>query len=516
MELFEKLNFFEPKKDALEDFSECVKDLFANLRSYAKSKYKMQFFVDRVIESGLRLKYSPIHSHEVDKVKASLLDDFDRAFIKKFGILELLDNLKDTNKEKQIDQFIKNLNKNLSDLIEAYLEKIKSDKTYDIYNMMKGDDSLLDHADFSKQVFPLKVELLKFQEWVKDTNQRVLIIFEGRDAAGKSAAIHEITENLDPKHFRIESFGIPTEEEKKNWFRRYEKVLPKPGEIVLFDRSWYNRGIIEPAMGYCTPEEYEHFMCSVCDFEEKLINNGIILYKFWLDINKNKQVTRFEMRRRDPLRYWKFSDNDEKILKKWDQLTPYIQRVMSETKDWETIPSDDKLTGIVSTMSKILSKVDYSHKKHELFSQTKSLVFLDIHGVIITDIKTNKNGDHDCTRGWDKAAIRNLNQLTDLTGAKIVIISNCKNKIRWKDLVDMLRGVGVTGDIIGKTDRLHKSLREEQIERWFKQHGKPKNWVVIDDTPYDDYAKIPEHVIRPHARIGFSTGDLTVALKKLS
>ena len=147
-----------------------------------------------------------------------------------------------------------------------YNNKINTDKEYDVFNIMKGNKDAITPKEFHQKIYELQIELLKLQEWVTETGKRVLVIFEGRDAAGKSANIESFTENLNPKHFRVETFDIPTEEEKKDWFKRYIKVLPKEGEIVFFDRSWYNRGIIEPAMGYCTPEEYEEFMADVNDF----------------------------------------------------------------------------------------------------------------------------------------------------------------------------------------------------------------------------------------------------------
>ena len=226
-------------------------------------------------------------------------------------------------------------------------------------NLMRCNATLVEKcvAYFHSKIFELQIELLKLQEWVVENKKKVLIIFEGRDAAGKSANIEAFTDNLNPKHYRVETFDIPTEDEKKNWFKRYIKVLPKEGEIVFFDRSWYNRGIIEPAMGYCTPEQYEEFMDDVNDFEEWVLHHGIQVFKFWLDIEKSKQIARFEMRKRDPLKYWKFSDNDHKILKKWDKLSPYIERVLNETNQhvpWKKINSDDKLNGILESIQIVL------------------------------------------------------------------------------------------------------------------------------------------------------------------
>ena len=162
---------------------------------------------------------------------------------------------------------------------------------------------------------------------------------------------------------------------------------------------------------------------------------------------------------------------------------------------------------------KLIDKSYFDSKKNVL-SNIKNLIFLDIHGVLITDIKIDKNGDSECDSGWNDGAIKNLNELTNLTNAKIVIISDCKNRVKFKRLVNMLKKAGISGDIIDKTIQIHKTLRKEQIDNWFNLNGEPKNWVVIDDKVYDDYVLIPDNVIRPNPKIGFSEEDLELALNK--
>ena len=510
-------NFFRPSENPLDDFYECAKDLLSNLRTIIHHKHKVQFFVDRLKKSAIRLKYEKqLSSVKLQKIINSLLNDYDKEIVKEFGILGLLRNIDEKKKNKYINNFVENLNSEVEELINYYNNKINTDKEYDVFNIMKGAKNMITPRDFRTKIFELQIELLKLQEWVVENKKKVLIIFEGRDAAGKSANIEAFTQNLNPKHYRVETFDIPTEEEKQNWFKRYIKVLPKEGEIVFFDRSWYNRGIIEPAMGYCSPEQYEEFMDDVNDFEEFVLSHGIKLFKFWLDIEKDKQVARFEMRKRDPLRYWKFSDNDEKILKKWDKLSPYIERVMNETNEhvkWNKINSDDKLNGILEATQTVLKEFNYDYKNYKLFKQTEFVIFLDFHGVVITKIYKDKKGKHDCFRGFDKQAIKNLNKLCELTDGKIVLITNCKNYCRYDDLIEKLKKEGFTGEIVGKTVEIEPELRADQINLWFKTAGQPRQWIVIDDKHYPDYDEFPDHIVRTKLENGFTEKDLKKALK---
>jgi len=269
-------------------------------------------------------------------------------------------------------------------------------------------------------------------------------------------------------------------------------------------------------MGYCTPEQYDEFMDDVNDFEEFVLEHGIKVFKFWLDIEKDKQVARFEMRKRDPLRYWKFSENDEKILKKWDKLSPYIERVLNETNQhipWKKINSDDKLNGILETVQTVLKEFNYDYKNYELFKQTEFVIFLDFHGVLITKIHTDKKGRHDCFKGYNRDAIKNLNKLCELTGGKIVLITNCKNYCKFDDFVDQLREYGFAGDVIGKTIDIDPQLRADQIDLWFKTNGKTREWIIIDDKHYDDYDEFPEHIVRTKLEQGFTEKDLKKAIK---
>lgn len=213
----------------------------------------------------------------------------------------------------------------------------------------------------------LQVELLKLQEWVVSEKKRMIILFEGRDAAGKGSTIKRFIENLNPKNHRVVELGIPTKTESRYWFRRYQKHFPQPGEIVFFDRSWYTRALIEPTMGYCTKGQYKYFMSKVADWESKLIEEGIILIKFYLSVDKEKQVIRFRQRMESPLKYWKYSPNDEMVQTKWEVFTNFkeqmFERTSTETSPWVVINSNLKMSARLNAMLYAIQSVDYAGKK---------------------------------------------------------------------------------------------------------------------------------------------------------
>jgi polyphosphate kinase 2 len=204
------------------------------------------------------------------------------------------------------------------------------------------------------------------QEWVKANDERLLILFEGRDAAGKGSAIKRFVENLNVKHFRIESFGIPSKYEEDHWFERYERVLPQKGEIVFFDRSWYTRAVTEPTMGYCSDNQYEKFMSDVLPFEHKLVKDGVRLIKFWFSITKQKQKYRFALRQASPLKYWKYSPNDEAAVKRWETFTKYkeamFDRTSSTVSPWIVVDGNDKKVARLNAMRYVLNQIPYANR----------------------------------------------------------------------------------------------------------------------------------------------------------
>lgn len=220
---------------------------------------------------------------------------------------------------------------------------------------------------YEKELTKLQVELLKFQNHVKDKGLKVLILVEGRDAAGKGGTIKRITEHLNPRGARIVALSKPSDTERSQWyFQRYTQHLPSAGEIVLFDRSWYNRAGVEPVMGFCTQEEHKEFLREVPKFETMLVNSGIILFKFYFSVGKEEQAKRFRERKTDPLKQFKLSPIDEKSQELWDEYTVAKYSMLLASNNprcpWTIILSDDKRKARLNTIRHILQNVDYPDK----------------------------------------------------------------------------------------------------------------------------------------------------------
>jgi len=219
----------------------------------------------------------------------------------------------------------------------------------------------------------LQIELVKLQRWIQQTGRRLAIIFEGRDAAGKGGTIRRFTEHLNPRAMRVVALPKPTEEERGQWyFQRYMKHLPNRGEIVFFDRSWYNRGIVEPVNGFCTREEYEQFMRQVPEFEHMLVEDGIILIKFWFSISREVQLARLESRRKNPLKQWKLSPLDATAQEMWDLYTVYKEKVFSRThtsfSPWIIVQANNKKRARLESIRYVLSLIDYEGKSEAKIS----------------------------------------------------------------------------------------------------------------------------------------------------
>ena len=251
------------------------------------------------------------------------------------------------------------------DFIEAKTSK-------DLFSIMntKGISSpkVLDVLAYEKQLRDLQIELVKLQQWVLKEKKRVAVIFEGRDAAGKGGAIRRFMEHLNPRSSRLVALNKPTNVEKGQWyFQRYIKELPNPGEIVFFDRSWYNRAVVEPVMGFCSDKEYNDFLVQVPEFEHMLYEDGLIIIKFWLSISKEEQLKRFNARNNNPLKRWKFSPVDKKGQELWDTYTHYKDEMYSKTHTtycpWMIIKTNHKKTARLEAMRYVLSRFDYYGKK---------------------------------------------------------------------------------------------------------------------------------------------------------
>lgn len=225
-----------------------------------------------------------------------------------------------------------------------------------------------DKINYEQELKLLQIELVKLQQWVAKNNKRVAIIFEGRDAAGKGGSIRRFTEHLNPRTIRLVALNKPTEVEKGQWyFQRYIKELPNPGEIVFFDRSWYNRAVVEPVMGFCSEKQYNKFLLQVPDFEHMLYEDGVIIIKFWLSISKSEQLRRFNARNNNPLKRWKFSPVDKRGQELWDKYTFYKDEMFSKThttySPWIVVKTNDKKKARIECMRYVLSQFDYDGKE---------------------------------------------------------------------------------------------------------------------------------------------------------
>jgi polyphosphate kinase len=254
-------------------------------------------------------------------------------------------------------------------LVREDFEKIKTHKDlYDIINKKSINiDKVLKTIQYEKEKELLQIELVKLQQWVKKNNKKIAIIFEGRDAAGKGGNIRRFTEHMNPRSMRLVALNKPTSVEQGQWyFRRYIQHLPNSGEIVFFDRSWYNRAVVEPVMGFCTKDQYELFMVQLPEFEHMLHEDGVILIKFWLSITKDEQAKRFDARMDNPLKRWKFSPVDKKGQEYWDVYSKYKEQMFSKThtsfSPWAIVKTNNKQTARLECMRYVLSQVEYEGK----------------------------------------------------------------------------------------------------------------------------------------------------------
>jgi len=228
-------------------------------------------------------------------------------------------------------------------------------------------DNHLDNLEYEKELRRLQVELVNLQRWIKKNNKRVAVIFEGRDASGKGGCIKRFKEHLNPRSMRVVALNKPTEVERGQWyFRRYIKELPNPGEIVFFDRSWYNRAVVEPVMDFCDKEQYDKFMVQVPEFEHMLYEDDLKIIKFWFSVSKDEQKKRFDKRLKSPLKQWKFSPVDVKGQELWEKYTFYKDQMFSRThtpfSPWTIVKTNNKKTARLESMRHVLSQFDYDGK----------------------------------------------------------------------------------------------------------------------------------------------------------
>jgi polyphosphate kinase 2 len=253
-------------------------------------------------------------------------------------------------------------NVSLDELINAFKET-KSEK--------KAQNKAKSKRDDEQELKPYQAELIKLQQYLEEEDKKMIILFEGRDAAGKGGTIRRVTRYMDEKHYRVVALGKPTEEQKSQWFyQKYIQHFPKGGEIVLFDRSWYNRAMVEHVFHFCSQKEYDDFMKGVKGFEKDLTRQGTIIVKLYYSVTKDEQASRFERRKNDPLRQWKLSEIDMQAQEKWDDftITKYnmIKQTHSHNAPWTIVRSNNKHLARLESLKVILNAVDYTGRDESL------------------------------------------------------------------------------------------------------------------------------------------------------
>jgi polyphosphate kinase 2 len=317
------------------------------------------------------LKYLKLYSSKVEKMLMEI-SYLAKEQIIDFGLIErglrkIL--LKKGDKKKNVEDY---LGKIINSLKFRERSGYGTEPESEDYEFEFEEPSIIPKKVYRKELYDLQVELLKLQEWLKKTNKTVIIVFEGRDSAGKGSTIKKFIENLNPRYYNVIALGVPTPEDRKDWWNRYRKEI-KPGMINLFDRSWYNRGLVEPVMGYGSPEEYEDFMENVEDFEKDLVKEGDYLFKLWFSIDKDTQKRRFDIRQKSPLKYWKYSPNDSKMQDLWDRFTEFKEKLFDKTSTvnhpWVIVDAEDKRVSGLNAIRYVLQNIPYEGKNEEVLDK---------------------------------------------------------------------------------------------------------------------------------------------------
>lgn len=249
-----------------------------------------------------------------------------------------------------------------------------------------------------QELKPYQAELIKLQKHLEEHGKKMIILFEGRDAAGKGGTIRRVTRYMNEKHYRVVALGKPTEEQKTQWFyQKYIQHFPHAGEMVLFDRSWYNRAMVEPVFGFCSEKEYEDFMKGVKGFEKDLVRQGIILIKLYFSVTKEEQARRFERRKTDPLRQWKLSEIDVQAQERWDDFTntkyKMLKQTHSFTSPWTVVRSNDKHLARLEVLKVILNSVDYEDRSADLnYSLNQDIVISGARELENMEAQRTQNG----------------------------------------------------------------------------------------------------------------------------
>ncbi len=281
----------------------------------------------------------------------------------------------------------------LDDLI-AENEQLK----VEMKGLKKGNSKAIKKFKLEQSLKPYQAELIQLQKYLEDTGKKMIILFEGRDASGKGGTIRRVTRYMNEKHYRIVALGKPTEEQKTQWFfQKYITHLPSGGQVVLFDRSWYNRSMVEPVFGFCTDSEYKNFMKGVVGFEKDLVRQGTILVKLYFSVTREEQAKRFTRRKTDPLRQWKLSEVDVQAQERWDDFTnvkyEMLKKTHTSSAPWTIIRSNDKHLARLNAMKTILNSVPYKRFNADLdFVPCSKIVYSGAHEIEIMEAQRLREG----------------------------------------------------------------------------------------------------------------------------
>ena len=374
-----------------------------NLSDFEKTNHS-GLYISKAAHPTFGKKYIARFQHE-KKRYVKVLGYTRKDNLTKKTALDLMQKFKDSIMvNEKVTQTVKNniVNENINNSDNSELNRLIEEnnnlisilgdyKKLNSHILKEGIQKIYDLEELKKY----QIELIKLQNYLESNSKRMIVIFEGRDASGKGGAIRRMTRYMNNKHYRIVALGKPTETQRTQWFfQRYIEHFPRGGEIVLFDRSWYNRAMVEPIFGFCTKEEHEIFMEDVVNFEQDLVRQGMILIKLYFSVSKEEQKRRFDRRIQDPLRQWKFSEVDMQAQGLWDEFSEkkyeMLRRTTSRSAPWNIVRSDDKHKARLEAMKIILNSVDYDGRNYSLDYEPNEAVNISVQKELL-QMRKSKN-----------------------------------------------------------------------------------------------------------------------------
>jgi polyphosphate kinase len=374
-----------------------------NLSDFEKTNHS-GLYISKAAHPTFGKKYIARFQHE-KKRYVKVLGYTRKDNLTKKSALDLMQKFKDSIMiNEEVTHSVKNniVNENMNNTNNDELTKLIEEnkkllsilgdyKKLNAHVLKEGIQKIYDLEELKRY----QIELIKLQNYLESNSKRMIILFEGRDASGKGGAIRRMTRYMNNKHYRIVALGKPTETQRTQWFfQRYIEHFPRGGEIVLFDRSWYNRAMVEPIFGFCTKEEHEIFMEDVVNFEQDLVRQGMILIKLYFSVSKEEQKRRFDRRIEDPLRQWKFSEVDMQAQDLWDEFSEkkyeMLRRTTSRSAPWNIVRSDDKHKARLEAMKIILNSVDYDGRNYSLDYEPNEAVNISVQKELL-QMRKSKN-----------------------------------------------------------------------------------------------------------------------------